>query len=99
MPSHRNANRSHSSSATASRVSAHEPPARHPISRPPAIRTTSSTAELMRSAPARPSGTARLLMGSDRKRLVTPFFESLTIALMVPSSPNSIASANIPGMR
>jgi hypothetical protein len=99
MPSHSNANRSHSSSPTASKVSTHEPPARHPISRPPVISTASSTAELMRSAPARPSGTARLLMGSDRKRLVTPFFESLAIALMVPSSPNIIASANIPGIR
>ncbi len=99
MPSHSSANRSHSSSATASRLSAHEPPARQPISRPPDISTASSTAELMRSAPARPSGTARLLMGIERKRFVTPFFESLAIAVIVPSSPNIIASANIPGIR
>ena len=61
--------------------------------------TSSSTAELARSAPARPSGTATLLMGRERKRWVTPFFESFAIALIVASRPNSIARANIPGIR
>ena len=44
-------------------------------------------------------GTATLLIGSDRNRSVTPFFESSVIAPIVVSMPNIIDSANIPGSR
>ena len=51
------------------------------------------------SAPARPSGTATLLIGSERNRSVMPRLASSATALIVVSTPNIIASANIPGSR
>ena len=49
------------------------------------------------SAMHRPSTTAAELIGSDRKRSVTPFASSVVTAVIVPSSPKSIDSAKIPG--
>ncbi len=72
---------------------------RHPTRRPPTISTTNCTAELRRSAPQRPSGTATLLIGIDRNRSVMPRLVSCAIAVIVDSTPNSMESANMPGRR
>jgi hypothetical protein len=99
MPIHRNANRSHSNSNTARSAEPGSPVILQPISRPPSMMTSRSATELVRSAPARPRTTALDEIGIERKRSVTPFCESVDIAVIVPSSPKSIVSANIPGRR
>ena len=61
------------------------------------ISTISVTAESSMSAMHRPSTTAAELIGNDRNRSVTPLSLSWVTAVIVPSSPNSIASAKMPG--
>ena len=51
------------------------------------------------SAAARPPRTATPLIGSERSRFVIPRPASFVTALIVDSRPNSMASANIPGIR
>ena len=59
----------------------------------------SPATELSRSASPRPATTAPVAMGMARKRSVTPRAASAATAVMVVSSPNSMAMTNIPGTR
>ena len=62
--------------------------------------STASPATLwIMSAMHRPSATAAGLIGSDRNRSVTPLAASALTAVIVDSSPKSIAMVKIPGIR
>ena len=64
---------------------------------PQAISTTRPIAALSMSAIPRPAMTAEPAIGSERKRSVMPRLASVTIAVMVPSRPNTAVSASMPG--
>jgi hypothetical protein len=55
---------------------------------PPAISTSSSTAELTMSVPTRPGDTEALPMGIERNRSVIPSRTPVAIAVVVVSTPN-----------
>jgi hypothetical protein len=61
--------------------------------------TASPSTELSMSAPALPTTTADGAIGIERNRSVTPFCASVLTAIIVPSSPNAIVIANMPGRR
>ena len=51
------------------------------------------------SAAERPTRTAPLAIGIDRKRSMTPLLRSWVTATIVASSPKAMVSANMPGTR
>ena len=99
MPTHSSAKRRSNSNAMAARADPTPAPIVQPMSRPPTIRTASSTTELIMSAPTRPSETAELLIGIDRNLSVIPFRASADMAEVVDSTPNIIVMVSMPGSR
>jgi hypothetical protein len=99
IPTHSNANRSNSSSPNAASAAGTPSCHRQPSASPAPARMISVTAESSMSAMHRPDTTAAELIGSDRNRSVTPLSLSWVTAVIVPSSPNSIARVKMPGTR
>jgi hypothetical protein len=69
------------------------------MARPAAIRTARPTTEEAMSARQRPVTTADGAIGSDRNRSVMPRAVSVTTAVIVASTPKTMARASIPGTR
>ncbi|CAM5339942.1 hypothetical protein SANTM175S_06879 [Streptomyces antimycoticus] len=99
IPSHSIANRSHSSSPTASSPSPTPPCQRQPIARPTPSRTNRPSADWSMSSTLRPARTAERAIGIERKRSMTPLLRSWVMASIVPSRPNTMVSASVPGTR
>jgi hypothetical protein len=59
----------------------------------------SPTMEFSMSATQRPRTAAEALIGSDRKRSVTPLAASVVMAIIVVSKSKSMVVANMPGIR
>ena len=61
--------------------------------------TTSCTTLVATSARVRPVSTAEGVIGSDRKRSMSPFFRSSASPSAVTNPPNAIDWTRIPGIR
>lgn len=99
MPIHSIANRNSRSSPTAPRKPAAPPWARQPSPAATARSTARPIADCSMSAADRPTRTAPLAMGIERKRSTTPLLRSWVTATIVPSRPKAMVSASMPGSR
>lgn len=63
------------------------------------MRTNRDSADWSMSATERPTSTAPLAIGMDRKRSITPLLRSWVTAIIVPSRPKAMVSASMPGTR